>query len=153
MVLLRRHPIKISIWMAPPPTEISGTHLHITTLSLFLLLQEPSTTAKASAENSEVNVIEANTNDNIGNMDLCHFTHNTSTTPEPPLIEKEFEEEWETAWKVFPELLDNTRDPAIVPLANHSITHTSPSTTHYSTPSIIPTTIFTSILKLSAAPI
>ena len=47
----------------------------------------------------------------------------------------------EILWEVFPELSGNPRDSTIVPLATHSFTHTRPSTTHYSTPSITPTTI------------
>ena len=69
-------------------------------------------------------------------MDLCRFTHITSTTPAPTLIEKELEKELETVWEVFPELSDNPRDPAIVPLTYHSTTHTSLSPSHHSTPSI-----------------
>ena len=69
-------------------------------------------------------------------MDLFCFTHITSTTPAPTLIEEELEKELETVWEVFPELSDNPRDSAIVPLTYHSTTHTSPFTTHHSTPSI-----------------
>ena len=79
--------------MAPLPTEITGTHPHITTPSpLFegVNLQEPFTAAKVTAENSAVNALEVNTNDNLVNMDLCHFTHNTSTTSAPTLSEEEF---------------------------------------------------------------
>ena len=131
----------ISIWMAPLSTEISVTHPHIMTPSLFLLLQVPFTTAKVTVENSKVNAVEVNTNNDISDMDLWHFTHDTSSTRAPPFIEKEFEKEWRTILKVFPELSDNHRDPAIVPLVNHSTTHTSPSTHYYTTPSITPTTI------------
>ena len=60
----------------------------------------------------------------------------------PSFIGKEFEKEWEIVWEVFSELLDNRRDPAIIPLNNSSTTHTSTSsTTHYSTPFVTPTTI------------
>ena len=127
MVLLRCHPIKISPFGWLPYPLKSLVHIHISRhLPPFLLLQEPSTTSKITVENSEVNALEVNTNDDIGDMDLYHFTHDTSNTPAPPLIEREFEKEWETVWEVFPELSDNSRDPAIVPLANHSTTQNKP---------------------------
>ena len=65
----------ISIWMAPLPTEIPGTHLHITTPYPFFTIQEPSTTTKVTEETSKVNINEVNTNEDIGGMDFCHFTH------------------------------------------------------------------------------
>ena len=127
----------ISILMASLPTEFSGTHSHIITTSpLFLLLWKPSTAAKITEENSKVCALEINTNDDISDIDLFCFTHITSTTLAPTLIGKELEKELETVSKVFPELSDNSRNPAIVPFAYHSTTHTSPSTNHYSNPSI-----------------
>ena len=58
------------------------------------------------------------------------------------LIEKESEKEWKTVWEVFPELLDNPRDPAIISLTNLSTTHTSTSLiTHCGTTIVTPTTI------------
>ena len=128
--------------MAPLPTEISGTHPHITTTSpVFLLLQEPFEAAKVTAENSEVNALRVNSSDDISDMDLCRFIYKTLTIPTPTLVENELKKELETVCEVFPELSDNPRDPAIVPLAYHFTTHTSPSTTHYSTLSITRTTI------------
>ena len=127
----------IFIWMAPLPTEFSGTHSHIMATSpLFLLLQEPFTAAKITAENQKVYALEISTNNDISDMDLCRFTHIISIIPAPTLIEKKLEKELETVWVVLPELSDNPRDPAIVPLTYHSTTHTSLSTTHHSTPSI-----------------
>ena len=120
----------ISIWMAPLPREIPGTHLHIFTPSLIYL-----------------------TNEDIDDMDLCDFTHDTSPTPAPPLINNEFEKEWETVWEVFPELSDNPSDPAIIPPTNPSTTHASTSTTHYSTSPSPPPPSLTSIPKPSPAPI
>ena len=63
-------------------------HINISRpLPLFLFLQEPSTITKE--------ISEVNTNEDIDDMDLCDFIHDTSPTP-APLIEKEFEKEWET---------------------------------------------------------
>ena len=79
----------IYIWMAPLPIEFSGRHSHVkTTLPLFLLLQKPSTAAKITAENSKVYFLEINTNNDISDMDLCRFTHDTPTTPEQPSLRK-----------------------------------------------------------------
>ena len=120
----------IAIWMAPLPSEIPGTHLHIFTPSLVYL-----------------------TNEDIDDMDLCDFTHDTSPTPAAPLINNEFEKEWETVWEVFSELSDNPSDPAIISLTNPSTTHASTSTTHCSTSPSPPTPSLTSIPKPSPAPI
>ena len=50
--------------------------------------------------------------------------------------------EWETVWEVFPEFLDNHREPATIPLTNPSTIHTSTSsTTHCSTYLVTLTTI------------
>ena len=63
-------------------------HINISrSLSLFLFLQETSTITKE--------ISEVNTNEDIDDMDLCDFIHDTSPT-QAPLIEKEFEKEWET---------------------------------------------------------
>ena len=109
----------IYIWMALLPTEFPGTYSHIMTTSplFFLILQKSSTAVKTAAENSKVYALEVNTNDDISDMELCHFTHITPTTPAPTLTEKEREKELEAVWEVFPEFSDNLRDPAIVPLA------------------------------------
>ena len=89
----------IYIWMVPIPNEISGTHSHITTTSpIFLLLQEPSTVAKVTAETFEVNALEVNINGDISDMDLFRFTHETLTIPAPTLIAKELEKELEIVW-------------------------------------------------------
>ena len=80
----------ISIRMALLPTEISGTHPHITTFFPFFYsfrnLPQPQELLLKILK-----LMSSNTNDDIGDMDLCHFTHDTSTTPTPPLIQKEFE--------------------------------------------------------------
>ena len=98
MILLRCHPIKISTfgWLPYPLKSLVHIHISRHLPPNILVLQEPSTTAKVTAENSEVNALGVNTNDDIGNIDLCHFTHDTSTTLPPALIEKKFEKEWET---------------------------------------------------------
>ena len=58
---------------------------------LFLLLQEPSTAAKVTAENSEVYTLKVNTNNNISDMDLCRFTNNINHPGN--------NSHWEGTWK------------------------------------------------------
>ena len=87
----------ISIWMALLPTEMSCTHPHVTTPFPFFYsfrnLPQPQKLLQKILKS-----MPSNTNDDIGDMDLCHFTHDTSTTPAPPLIKKEFEKK---NWKLY----------------------------------------------------
>ena len=126
----------IYIRMAPPTTEFSGTHSHITATSPFsysfrnlpqpqkLLQKIPKSTPSKSTPTT------------ISVTWTSVASQTTSITPATTLIEKELKKELETVRDVFPELSDNPRDPAIVLHAYHSTTHTSPSTTHHSTSSI-----------------
>ena len=71
-----------------------------------------------------------------------HHLYSFHAKQRDKLIVKELEKEWETKWEVFPELSDNYREPATVPLTNPSTTHKgTSSTTHCSTSLITLTTI------------